>query len=256
MKLLSLISALLLCLTCYNSLTAQSIHQEPQQKSLKQKPSKALKFYMDIKADKRDRNINFPAIIGMNQIEINEKGLGVSPSVGYAYFNKKGHYREFSVSFMGLRWRENSQLNYFRDTANSILIFPSANSQKETMLHLGVRWEYAFPIWEGKKGHFYLGASIEPTIYFQNIQPLSTAYFPQKTLELKSILAASPRYIWDISKNIYMDFNIPISLISFNYTYRHWSNPILPTYVRQQGNWAAQFLKDNLQARVGVGVKI
>lgn len=244
----------IVCILANTNILAQKNDNSSDLKK-KKANTKSIKVYMDFKNFNIINNHIFKT--QNTTLVTDRKESGIYPSVGYSKLMKNDHFKEISISYMGINFRKIDDFITFVDTTQTFTI-PANGSEHIYRLHLGGRFEYAFPIFKqvNSKSHFYIGESVEPIIFTEYRKPLSTAFFERSTIVLNNIIAFSPRYILDITKNISLDLNVPIPIMNINFIHDEWQNPILPSFERRRNDATVSFLKYNYQVRVGVGVKI
>jgi hypothetical protein len=227
-----------------------------------EKPIKAIKSYIDFKTFNYVSNFDHMIRGSVSRFfEINkfkQKEIGFFPSFGYSKFYKNDHFLELSFSFMGISNKEIEGFSTsFIDSLNTpLFLFPF--KQRNFSLRVGTRFEYVLPILKNTKSEsgFYVGISSEPNIFIFKTSPLNDKIFNQSYSELNTIFAITPRYIQNISKNCFIDFNIPLPLYSYAIKHEFINDPILPTHARRKTSTIGTFLPHNYQIRLGLGIKI
>ncbi len=263
-KITSISSAFLCFFIFHTPLFSQNADTVLQKKSSfkHEKPIKAIKSYIDFKTFNYVSNFDHTITGSMsNFFEINkfkQKEVGIFLSFGYSKFFKNDHFLEVSLSFMGISNREiEGFITSFRDSFNNVLfLFPL--KQRNFSLRMGTRFEYVLPILKNTKNEsgFYVGISGEPNIFIFKTSPLNDKTFNQSYSELNTIFAITPRYILNISKSCFIDFNIPLPFYSYAIKHEFINDPILPTNARRKTSTIGTFLPYNYQIRLGLGIKI
>jgi len=121
-----------------------------------------------------------------------------------------------------------------------------------------LRFEWNYPIFKEKLGRFqpFLGISADPSVFYENIEPYSTATFPTIYFDARNTVSIIPRIQVSLSERLFLDLNVPISMFSSVVAFRYYGNPILPTYARRMTDFSTKFLPSNLNIRLGLAYRI
>ena len=216
----------------------------------------AVKTYLSVLQDKNnDRNTD---VIG-RVTENTRSTTTFSPVVGFTKLKKKGSFYEVSLTHLNLTYDDDVTLHSIFDTLSNTVTSQSIPSRgaKAFKAHLGLRFEWAFPLFFEKLGRFqpYIGVSTDPSVFYENIVPYTTAYYPTIAFEARNTVSFIPRAVFNVSSRLFLDLNVPISVFSMALTYNHESNPILPTYARTETDFTTKFFQSQLNMRLGLGYK-
>ena len=187
--------------------------------------------------------------------ETTQKTTDFSPTIGFSKNKKKGKFYE--ISFTHFNFNKDDAVTYHRiDTANTIDI-PSRGAKNFTA-HVGLRYEWDFPVFYEKLGRFqpYIGISTDPSVYFLKSDPYTSATFPTTIAEANNTISLIPRLVFNASSRLFFDINLPVSVFSTSVSYRYYGNPILTTYARRTTELSSQFLPTQFNMRLGVGYRI
>lgn len=253
----ALLSFLGLFAFTYTALSQDTESPEPILSKKKRKADfQALKFYFDYKTFNHQSRFDFKSS-SIHTIDIQEfQNKGFSTSLGYSKTLKKNRFIELSLSFMGIGSHETNRYYAFPDSSNTTF----STREKIFEMKTGARIEYILPVAKSddNTNGIYLGVSYEPYIFINKTLPLTfnNGSFSKNFYELNNIIAIVPRFMQNISKNVYLDINIPFPIYSFAVKHVYWENPVLPIYERRKTNTKSTFLPENYQFRIGLGVKI
>ena len=132
-----------------------------------------------------------------------QKSTDVFPTIGFLKNKKKGRFYE--ISFTHLNFRKNDELIIHHiDTLN--ITIPSRGAKSNTA-HIGMQYEWNLPIFYEKLGRFqpYIGVSTDPSVFYQNIVPYTSATFPSIAVEARNTFSIIPRAIANISSRLFLD---------------------------------------------------
>ncbi len=181
------------------------------------------------------------------------------PVVGLTKLKKKGAFYEVSLTHLNFIHDDDLTLHSIFDTASNTVTSLSIPSRgaKAFKAHVGLRFEWAFPLFFEKLGRFqpYIGVSTDPSVFYENIVPYTTAYYPTIGFETRNTVSFIPRAVFNVSARLFLDLNVPISVFSMALTYNHVDNPILPTYARTETEFSTKLFPAQLNMRLGLGYK-
>jgi hypothetical protein len=225
--------------------------------ALKNKPRNAVKLFLEFKTFSYSKNFNtkYDSFNILSTYE--QKLIGLYPSVAYTKYHKNGHFTEIALSFIQLQHNDDvNNLVYTNANTNVQSFVEPSKGEKSFDVKLGFRFDYNIPLFSGENSQIYLGFSDEPLIFYQKVLPYTSASFPATQFELRNNVALIPRFVTNVTKKVFLDFNIPLSLFSMSYRYENNKNPILPISEQQVSTFDARFLPKNWQFRLGLGVRI
>ncbi len=180
------------------------------------------------------------------------------PVVGFSKLKKKGSFYEISLTHLNFTHDDDLSEFTLLDTLGQItyVSVPSRGS-KSNKAHLGLRFEWAFPLFFEKLGRFqpFIGVSTDPSVFYENIVPYTTAYYSTIAFEARNTVSFIPRAVFNVSSRLFLDLNVPISVFSMALTYNHVDNPILPNYARTETGFSTKLFPSQLSMRLGLGYK-
>ncbi len=179
------------------------------------------------------------------------------PTLGFSKQKKKGSFYEISLTNFNITHDDDLTQNSLLDSFGHVSIDIPSRGSETYKAHLGLRFEWVFPLFFEKLGRFqpYIGVSTDPSVFYENIVPYTTAYHPTITFEARNTVSFIPRAVFNVSSRLFLDLNVPISVFSMALTYNHESNPILPTYARTETDFTTKFFQSQLNMRLGLGYK-
>ena len=218
------------------------------------KTQNAVKLFLEFKTFTfhRDYNYNYDSLSILTTHKNNTMGL--YPSLAYSKLKPNGHFTETVLTFIQFQYYDDIDANILTSNNHQLLI-PN-RGEKTLLVKIGLRFDYNIPLFSVEKKQFYLGFSNEPIFAYGNTLPYTSSSFPIEFIEVKNIIAVMPRFIKNINKKIFLDFNVPISLFSATFRYENNKNPILPIYQQRKSTFETGFLPANFQFRMGVGMRI
>jgi hypothetical protein len=218
----------------------------------------ALKGYLDVSHEKKSEAvINYYGRF----VTTEQNQTQFSPILGISKLRKKGGFTEISLTHLSLvsddSQTKSTLLDSLGNVSNTNITIPTRGS-KTMQGHLGVRWEWNFPLFFEKMGRFqpFIGLSTDPSVFYQSITPYSTATFPTKIIEVRNTFSVVPRVNIALSSRLFVDIQCPISAFSMAAKYRYESNPILPTYAREKIYASTTWFASTFNFRIGLGYKI
>ena len=184
-----------------------------------------------------------------------QKSTDVFPTFGFSKNKKKGRFYEISFTHFSFK-HDDALTQHWLDTVNMTQI-PSRGAKSNTA-YVGMRYEWNFPVFYEKMGRFqpYIGVSTDPSVFFENIEPYTTATFPSIVFEARNTISVIPRAVANLSSRLFLDLNMPISVFSVAATYSYYGNPILPTYARSGTDFTTKFFTPQFNIRLGLGYRI
>ncbi len=134
----------------------------------------------------------------------------------------------------------------------------SQSKFSENLFDLQLRYEYKFLILKNKeirKLMPFIGVSVSPFITQYKINPLISSSFPKQGTTLGVYISTIPRLEYNINEKVYLDFNVPLSFVSYTYSINREGNPVVPIEERKKmtSNFETAL---KFSVRLGIGVKI
>lgn len=222
--------------------------------SIKKKSQNAVKLFLDFKTFTDNKDFSFIRDSFKFVKTSKHKTIGFYPSLAYTHYKPNGHFTEMAFTFIQFQYRDEIDLETI--VFDSSVVDIPTRGEKLLAMKIGLRFDYNIPLFSSENNLFYLGFSSEPIFSYTQTLPYTQANFPSKIFEMKNIVAIMPRFIKNINKKVFVDFNVPISLLSTTYKYENTENPILPTYARRKFTVKSAFFPPNYQFRIGLGVRI
>jgi hypothetical protein len=220
------------------------------------KTEDALTLFLDFKTFNYSRTITSGSDLDSSRRTLlNEiKTRGFYPSLSYTHHKANGHFTEMALTFIQFQNQEDVSTSTFTNFAGQFQI--PTRGAKTLDMKLGFRIGYNIPLYTAENSQFILGISNEPILAYNTVSPRSSAAFPSTMFEMKSIVALMPRFVKNLNKKVFLDFNVPFSLFSTTYRYENMKNPILPFFEQRRSFFEMAFVPRNFQLRMGVGVRI
>ncbi len=177
-----------------------------------------------------------------------------SPSI--VFYNKKGNSSEIEISRLNFSNDYNKEYNEL-DSTGAILNTISESKQKHFDLYL--RYEYKWRLFKKKDlGKFktILGFSGTPFVSWNKYEPMLSSENPYSTTTVGIYLSVIPRIEYSINKKLYLDLNVPISVVTANFTSTNNEDPTLPVEQRTQSTFDFYNGPLSYAIRFGVGLRI
>lgn len=215
----------------------------------------AFKTYLTV-LNEKNQGINTDVI---NRVTENTRTTTTFlPVMGFTKLKKKGSFYEISLTHLNFTHDDDLSEFTLLDTLGQITyVTVPSRGLKSNKAHLGLRFEWAFPLFFEKLGRFqpYIGVSTDPSVFYQKIDPYTTSSFPTVVFETRNTVSFIPRAIFNVSSRLFLDLNVPISVFSMALTYNHVDNPILPTYAQTETEFSTKLFPSQLSMRLGLGYK-
>ena len=252
MKSLSLF--LIIFLTTFNCISAQIKHDTTLY-------NYAFKGYLNFTDNIKTTIITDDTLFIQKNTERNKTIL---PAIGWSRFRKNGRFREFVITRLSLDYqykKSENKLLFQRDSSGNIIPVIINIPSREVKIwtnNLGLRFEWNFPIFRKENSDFiaFLGVSMDPSVFYQKIKPMSTASFPTRVFELSNTLTVIPRVTYAFTNRFFMDINMPFSFVTFSGNYTYEDNPVLPSFARESINFRTRLPSNIWAIRLGIGYKI
>lgn len=256
---MTLILRLIACFLILNHVAfAQNVKKETPQYRY------AFKGYLGFLNEK---SVNSQTDFRGNVQTTTQRNTAILPTIGVSKYRKNGQFFEIGLTNFDFS-RRNSEttldvlftIDSFGNPIKVVgqqILFPSRGAYVLTN-HLGFRCEWNFPLFKNEDSAIksYIGVSTDPSLFFQNITPFTSAAFPTRTFEAANTFSLIPRLTCALSNRFFIDINAPISLVKLTFNYTLEENPILPTFARDQTSFNARFFTNILHIRFGLGYKI
>ncbi len=131
------------------------------------------------------------------------------------------------------------------------------NGQNASMFRLNIRYEYSRKlINSNRKCDFMLGASLEPYIKSFTTKPKRSDSYPYKYTQIGAKMQLVARGVYNISKKVYIDLNLPFEIFNFRRSNSRYDNPTLPYELQNISEYRLDFFNNPFHFRIGVGIKI
>lgn len=179
---------------------------------------------------------------------------GFSPAVNKTKEN--GRYTELELSNFNIGRSQNSQT--FVDSTGNEQYLSGADSYS---FSTSFRYESGFNIRavngaSTEKFSYSLGVALQPYLGFTSRAPFTSNDFRFRNFNIGTKFQLVPRLIFGGKKNLSVDINFPINLAEASISNTRRSDPALPIerQIITQTNF--RFLPFDIQARIGVGLRI
>ncbi len=152
-------------------------------------------------------------------------------------------------------------INYFRieHPETSVTYNPYASltirGETNTLFSLYIKYGYNHRLINIKdRFEFFLGISSGPYIEILTEKRKDTGHHLKKTSYLGNKLCATPRIIFNISNELYIDANVPVELANFGWLFRKKLDSDLSEFLDKQPY--NDFFKGGLNFKLGIGIKL
>ncbi len=180
---------------------------------------------------------------------------GISPSLMTT--RESGRYTEWELSNFRLG------MGSFKETASD-----SISGQENVLrgfqqisFYTAIRYEYGFvlnSLLGAPNDHvsYSLGLALQPYLGSSNSSPFTSSEFRRGNIQFGAKLQFVPRIMFGGTKKWFVDFNFPISLIDARAFRQRTDDPTIP--LAQQIFWREdmRLFPFDLQARVGLGIRL
>ena len=210
------------------------------------KAQKGLKFYTSLRFENQERTIS-----RFNQEDTIRNGTLKSANiVGFipAFFlgSDNGSFLEFAIT--SLR---------FQNTDNIALI-PGAShlvSGSTSQASFGLRAEYAYPLVSSNGFRLFAGAAVNPALSSKSQIPESTYFYQTRTTEFSVAFDVVPRFQMDLTDALFIDVNIPVTLINWTNNTIKYESSIVPSAPIKESGSTTLILPRRVLIRLGIGVR-
>lgn len=156
---------------------------------------------------------------------------------------RSGNAHEFELSQL-VFWKSDT-----RDKG-----FYNASLHKNFFIAIRYQYNYYF-IKRPVKFSPYLGATVLSNFEVFNTKPEKAGQFESKFTGFGTTVALAPGINYNISKRVFLDFNIPLEFYSFNYNQNKIENPTLTNNEKKHSETKNDMpLEDILKFRFGLGI--
>jgi hypothetical protein len=193
----------------------------------------------------------------------------VLPTFGVSKLKKNGSLYELSFTHLNFKREDiytERTIFFTHDSLGNLVqagsfIIPSRGARVISS-HIGMRFEWDYPILKNLIADYmdkvrpFVGISIDPSVFYENIVPHTTATFPTIAFEARNTISIIPKIIVELSPRLFLDVHAPIAFVSAVATYAYEANPILPTYARNETSFSTKFFPPLWNIRLGLGYRI
>lgn len=194
-----------------------------------------------------------------------ERNIAILPTIAFSKYRANGQFFELSLTNFNFSHQNSEATREFFfaiDSAGNVIPFnsgqiPSRGAEIVTN-HLGLRFEWNMPVFYNKNSSFrpFLGLAFDPSVFYQSTIPFTSAAFPTRVFELSNTVTVVPRLTYAVSERLFIDVNVPFSLVNFSFDYQQTDNPILPTFARETTAFNARLLSNTWTFHLGLGYKL
>lgn len=215
----------------------------------------SVKIYSNFNFVAEDDFLSFdPATNKLRTDETRSYDLGYF-SPAFIIRTDSGNFHEFELSRLLLN-QDQSILFTSNDSIGGTELI---SALRTTEFLFAFRYEYNIAISsvaEETKIQSYIGFSIQPFFEASKTMPLLSPSYSTSQNRFGALLAIVPRVNYDIKENLFLDFNIPITLLETNVNFNETENPQLTEVERNSTVFNVKVLPVNFMLRIGIGLRI
>ncbi|MCB0603063.1 MAG: hypothetical protein KDC28_17620 [Saprospiraceae bacterium] len=207
---------------------------------------KGLKFYTSLRFDNQERTIS-----RFNQEDTIRTGTTKTTNIGGfipAFFmaSENGSFLEFAIT--SLRFQKYDNITLLPGASH---IIPGSTSQAS----FGLRVEYAYPFVSANGIRLYAGAAVNPALSTKSQIPESTYFYDTHTSDFSVALDVVPRIQVDLTDALFIDVNIPVTIINWTQSSIKYESSIVPSAPIKDTGSTTLILPRRVLIRLGVGVR-
>ncbi len=127
---------------------------------------------------------------------------------------------------------------------------------KTNNFHLTLRYELGYQLVSTNGLEIWGGAFIQPTFQSRKITPESEYLYTTKNSSSGSSIGIVPRLNYSFSDNLYLDVNIPISLLDWRVRKDSYESSIVPSAPIEESKSTSTAIPARFHFRIGLGVRL
>ncbi|MCB0658899.1 MAG: hypothetical protein KDC57_22285 [Saprospiraceae bacterium] len=205
-----------------------------------------LKFYTSFQFTNQDRTVS-----RFEQEDTIRTGTNKSTNIGgfipaFSLGSANGSFLEFAIT------------NFRFQNSNQIDLLPGASHPvpgSTTNTSFGVRVEYAYSLFEANGIRLLAGAAVNPAVSSKHQIPESSYFYDTRTSNFTVLLDIVPRIQVDLSESLFLDLNVPITLIDWASTSITYDSSIVPSAPIKQSGSTTLVLPQRVVIRLGLGIR-
>ncbi len=193
---------------------------------------------------------------GISRIIYEEEINGFNFSPAFAFYNKNGNFSELEISRIRFGSDFTKEYNY-EDSTGRIINVLSEGSVKEFEFFL--RYEYNVKLFKNKHWKNLstsLGFSATPFFTWSKRIPSTSNEFMTSTTSVGLYLSVIPGIEYRLGEKWFIDFDVPLAVVTSRYTLFTVDNPVIPQHERTQGTIGFYNGPVGVAIRLGVGFRM
>jgi hypothetical protein len=177
----------------------------------------------------------------VNTLQSQSLPSALMPNIfAFGKITKKGNYREIQLS----------DPNIYSSTDNY-------STRKRTNFTLS--YEYGVKVLKSLKSdkwNTYLGINVSNLTSFSDMKYKDPLYFGNKQFQNHSSIRLVPKFEYNFNKRLFMDFSLPINIVSYSFSQSKYENPALTPEDKKSTYQSFNIFGGNNSPRVGFGLRI
>lgn len=178
----------------------------------------------------------------------------VQPRLAFRWQAKGANFHEVEISQI----RFNNFKDETRKNNDRTKTSEPYSGMMRNEFYLALRYEFTYTIYKDKDTRLKpsIGLAVSPSIGRERREPFSPLSFITSNTSLGASLFLIPRATYDLTKQWFLDFNIPVNLASIQTNFIRVENPAFTP--EQQKNRTTNFeaFPSAITMRIGVGYKL
>ncbi|PKP22752.1 MAG: hypothetical protein CVU05_02520 [Bacteroidetes bacterium HGW-Bacteroidetes-21] len=175
----------------------------------------------------------------------------LNPTVAFQWNSKNNHLQEIELT--DLNWDKETIINQELYDTNGF-VQSLYNVDKRTS-SISLRYEYQLNFNKNHRLVPGLGFGINPYYFSEKFVPQIDNLYKTTSTVFGADMLITPRITYFVNSRIYLDMNIPFSLINLKYSSRFVDNPLLPNSQKTQATVDFEELQKKYYLRIGIGIK-
>lgn len=178
------------------------------------------------------------------------------PTLAFQWRTKADNFSEIELTFLEINNDEFLITMVYDDRPYYYPPITTAGT-KVTTTNISIRYEYIYNLTktDNNRFAFSIGASINP--YFLKIyeDPALSNQFSTNERNIGAFFHFVPRINFNLSKKLFIDFNVPFCLFNFNHKNVHKNDPILTEELKTQSFVDNTMFPEIYSLRIGIGYR-
>ncbi len=209
-----------------------------------------LKLYSGLQLDQTTLTNYSPA--SLSTYTVDNKYFYLSKfSPAFAFLGKTGNYQEIELT--NLSWSDTQRKASLQNNSSTTIIQEGNNLYSFSM---GMKYKYAFALFKSK--NWKIKPLIAPGILmnwtYNLYLPTNAIAFSTHDNTISSFLQIEPGFDWNVYKNAFVHFSLPISLCKAQMQNSVIDNP--STQNQSAESYSLTIFPNNFQVKLGIGYRI